>query len=326
VEIINNVEPAVVSITSMTAPVQSFWNMPVEGGQSSGSGVIFHKDDDKVYIVTNYHVIENATEVSVSIGANNPVAARLVGSDSYADLAVISVAFEDLKNAGIEDVTVAEFGNSDEIQVGEMVLAIGNALGEGNSSTMGLISKNEKEITIPSVDSQGQTKMTTLKVIQTSAAINFGNSGGALIAMDGRVIGINTAKLSPASGVENMGYCIPSNIVKEKIEEFMNRSTKPFLGIMGTTLTEEISVMYNLPEAGVFINSIVEGSSAEKAGLQRTDIITSVNGTPIFTMEQLSKLIGEFKVAETVSISIVREGTTPMTIQATLEKYNDTNF
>ncbi|MDR1067143.1 MAG: trypsin-like peptidase domain-containing protein [Clostridiales bacterium] len=326
VEIVNKVEPAVVSITSITAPVQSFWNLPMERGQSSGSGVIFHKDEDKVYIVTNYHVIENATEVDVSIGENAPISARLVGSDSYADLAVISVALEDLRKAGIEDVAMAEFGDSDQVKVGEIVLAIGNALGEGNTSTMGLISKNEKEITIPSLDGNGQTKMMTLKVIQTSAAINFGNSGGALIAMDGKVVGINTAKLSPASGVENMGYCIPSNIVKDKIEEFMNRSTKPFLGIMGTTITQEISRMYNLPEAGVFVNSIVEGSSAEKAGIQRTDIITSINGSPIFTMEQLSQFIGEFKVGDIVTISVVREGVKPVTIEAKLEQYNDSSF
>ncbi len=319
VDIIQRVEPSVVAITTAEISSQQFFDAPFEQPSGSASGIIFHEDDEKVYIATNQHVINKVNSVKVSIMGSEPVPAKHVGSNANEDLAVISIQKSDLKNAGINQVTVARFGNSDDVQVGDLVLAIGNAFGQGNTATMGMISASEKEI-------QMGDRQTALSVLQTSATINFGNSGGPLVNLDGEIIGINTAKFSPAYGAEGMGFSISSNRAKPIIEGLMNRTGKAFLGISGSTITEEIAAAYGLPELGVFVNAVFADSAAAQANIKRTDIITSINGAAILTVEQLTETIQSYKVGDTLSIGLIRDGKTPMTVQATLTQYNDTDF
>ncbi len=318
VDVVKKVEPSVVAITTLESASANFFGMPSES-TASGTGVIFSEDDDKVFIITNAHVINSASAVKVSIMESDGISAKFVGSDPENDLAVISVLKSNIKEAGIENIVIAEFGDSDKLQIGEFVLAIGNAFGQGNSTTFGIISTKEKEIKV------GESNA-PLKVIQTQATINFGNSGGPLINLNGEVIGINTAKYSPMNGAEGMGYSIGSNRVIPVVDKIMGRTNKPFLGITGATITKEISEMYGFPEAGVYVNSVFENSSASNAGIKNTDIITTINGETMFTMEQLSDYIKQCKVGDTIKMGIIREGKIPMTLNVTLEKYQDLEF
>lgn len=313
--IIKEVKDSVVNIL-IKAKTTDFFNQLYETS-GSGSGIIFKEDTDKVYILTNNHVIDGATSVSISITGTEQVTAILVGKDPQSDLAVISVLKTDLTNAGINSVTVAKFADSDTMEVGEYVLALGNALGEGKTVTQGIISAQNKNINI-----DGKK----LTVIQTDAAINPGNSGGALINTDGEVVGINTAKLS-SSAIEGIGYAIPSNIALSTANELLQNGTvqRPYFGIMGFTINDNFRSMYNLNLEGVFISSVEENSSAADAGLKSTDIIVSYNGETIKTIEDLSAAISASKVNDTVTIGIIRNGVQSMNITATL-KSNASNF
>ncbi len=320
VGVIEKVEPSVVSIVSVSQTTENFFGTQMEQ-PNAGSGIIFKEDDENVYIATNYHVIGGASSVKVSVCKKDVVPAKLVGREPSADLAVIYVSKADLKKVGVDKVTLATFGNSDKTQVGEVVLAIGNALGEGNTATNGIISAKDKEINV-----EGKT----LKVLQTNAAINPGNSGGPLVNMNGEVIGINTAKLArggvSSSAVEGMGYSIPSNVANPIISQFMNQGSRPFLGIMGGDVTEEMAKMYNLPQAGVLVESVVKDSAAELAGVERYDIITSFNDKPVFTWEHLTKAISECKVGDKVKINVLRDGKDSVKLEATLKTNPDNNF
>jgi serine protease Do len=232
-----------------------------------------------------------------------------VGKDSNADLAVISVNNSDILDAGIENVQLATFGDSDELQMGESVIAIGNALGQGNTATAGIVSALQKDVTI-----QGRK----LSVIQTDAAINPGNSGGALVNSKGQVIGINTAKIALDS-VEGIGYSITSNVAKPIIEQLMNSTDTPTLGVYVTAVTEELAEQYNLPTAGVLIQQVIDGGSAQKAGLRAGDVVTAYNGSPVFNSTQLIEAIKASKVGDTATLTIVRDGSTK-TVEVTLEK------
>ncbi len=321
VKLVNKVEPSVVCITTtLKNTYNSFNNM---GDANSGSGIIFYEDKEKVYIVTNSHVVEKAASVQVSVQNSDIVPAMLVGADSEADLAVICISKDNLKNVGIENVVVAKFGDSDKMQVGEIVLAIGNALGEGNITTMGIVSAKEKQINI---------KNKPLTVLQTNAALNPGNSGGPLINMEGEVIGINTAKIAPISefGVmseaEGIGYSITSNKAKPIIEEFMNIMNKPFLGISGYNVDEEVSKMFDISDVGIYVARVIENTSAEKAGIKQGDVITSINGQKVLTMSELSEIIKSHNIGDIIEIEVIRNGKNTITVSATLEEFGSTNF
>jgi serine protease Do len=319
--IVKKVSDAVVSI-NVSAQVQSFFNQ-VQEQQGAGSGIIFSEDTEKVYIATNNHVIEGADKVTISMDDKKQIPAKFVGSDPQSDLAVISVAKEDMSSADVS-YKLADFGDSASLQVGDEVVAIGNAMGEGKTATSGIISGINKQITI-----DGKT----LAVIQTDAAINPGNSGGALANTSGEIIGINTAKWS-SSGVEGMGYSIPSNEAKKIIEDLMTNGSvqKPYLGIQGMSITEQMRDMYNLPSVGVYVAEVTPGGGAEAAGLQASDIIVgyqpvnSEASTKITTLDELSGAISKSKVGDTVTIYIFRR-TIPMELQAVIGDMNsDTNF
>lgn len=308
VNTIKEASQSVVNITT-TSVSRSFFNQTYENS-GSGSGIIYKVQDDKVYIITNNHVVDGATTVSVSITGEEQVSAKLVGQDASSDLAVIYVELQDFIDAGISEVVPAKFGDSEQVEVGEYVFPIGNALGEGKTVTQGIISAQNKEIVIDG---------TKLTVIQTDAAINPGNSGGALINTDGEVIGINTAKLS-SSAIEGIGYAIPANTAITVAEEIIlnGSNEKPYFGIMGFTLTDDIKYTYNIKVDGVFVTEVESGSSADKCGLKSTDIIVGFNGVQISTIEDLSSALSQCKYGDTVEVNIIRSGVQEMSLTATL--------
>ena len=219
-----------------------------------------------------------------------------------------------MNNAGIKDITVAKFANSDNVEVGDFVFPIGNALGRGKTMTQGMISAQNKQI-----DIDGKN----LTVIQTDAAINPGNSGGALMNSDGEVVGINTAKLS-SSAIEGIGYAIPSNIAIDIADQIINNGyvERPYFGIMGKTITENTKRIYNLNTTGVIVVEVEEDSNAERAGLKAGDIITDFNGQKIETLDDLSGAINKCKPNDTVSFNIIRNGREEMTLNVTLTPSN----
>lgn len=313
VNTINKVTNSIVNISIVTETA-TFFNQVYES-EGAGSGIIYSQDDEKVYIVTNNHVVEDAKKVEISITGDEQVPAKLVGKDASSDLAVISVLKSDLKAAGIEKVDTAVFGDSSSLQVGEYVIAIGNAMGLGKTSTRGIVSAVDKEINI-----DGKK----LTMVQTDAAINPGNSGGALVNTKGEVVGINTAKLS-SSSVEGTGYAIPTNVARSIITSLMESGTvdKPYLGITGYTIDDNFKLMYNINYNGVFVRGVEQGSAAENAGLQATDIITAFNGTPISSIEELSEAISKCKSGDKVNVSIVRNGYEQMSVVVTLANLNE---
>ena len=307
-EIVKAVKPSVVSVSTKTSGVANYWggfNIPYES-EGAGSGVIFYSDDSRVAIATNNHVIENANTIYVTFEDDISIPAKVIGTRSESDLAVLTVSWSDLNDAGIEQVTTAVFGDSDALEVGSEVIAIGNAMGMGLSATDGIISMKEQTI---SVDGNA------LGVLQTSAAINSGNSGGALVNASGEVIGINTAKYNSAM-VEGMGYAIPSNYIIPIVEELLTVGTqpKPYIGITGTNITEETAPMYKLP-VGALILEIVEGSPAEKAGLQVGDVITQFAGKTVMDMNTLVEMVNEVQIGSTVDIYVIRDGDTGVELQ-----------
>lgn len=312
---IASVENAVVNISIKTQSY-TFFNQVYES-EGAGSGIIYKIDGDKVFIVTNNHVIDGASSVTISVTGEEQINAKLVGKDSAADIAVISVSKKEMEAAGVKNVTAAKFSNSEAVEVGESVIAIGNALGRGKTATLGIISAQNKEINI-----DGKT----FTVIQTDAAINPGNSGGALVNTSGEVIGINTAKLSD-SDVEGTGYAIPSNTAADIANQLMTNGTtsKAYLGISGSTIDESFQMMYGINTQGVYISKIEQGSAAEKAGLQASDIITAVDGTKITNIDELSKIISSHKANDKIKLSVLRNGMTPVEITATLADANS-NF
>ncbi len=314
VKVIDSVKNSVVNI-SIKAQSAADWFGQVYESEGSGSGVIYKVDGDTIYIVTNNHVVEDANSVAISITGNEQVNAKLVGKDATSDLAVISVSKKDLAAAGVNDVTAAKFGSSDNMEVGENVIAIGNALGQGKTSTLGIISAQNKEINI-----DGKK----LTVIQTDAAINPGNSGGALINTAGEVIGINTAKLS-SSAIEGIGYAIPMSAAQSIIDTLMQNGTvdKPYLGISGYTIDDSFERIYGIDIPGIFVYSIESGSAAEKAGLQVSDIITAIDGNKVTDVDALSKAISSHKSGDSIQLTIVRDGMKEMTITAVLQNQNE---
>lgn len=314
-EIVKSVKPSVVSVSTKISGMTNYWgafSIPYES-EGAGSGVIFYSDDSRVAIATNNHVIENANTIYVTFEGDISVPAKVIGTRSESDLAVITVSWKDLNNAGIEQVTTAVFGDSDALEVGSEVIAIGNAMGMGLSATDGIISMKGQTINVDGNE---------LGVLQTSAAINSGNSGGALVNASGEVIGINTAKYNSAM-VEGMGYAIPSNYITPIVEELLTTGTqpKPYIGITGTNITEETAPMYKLP-VGALVLEIVEGSPAADAGLQVGDVITQFNGQTVMDMDSLVELVGKAKIGSTVDMYVIRDGNTGVELQIRIEDKN----
>ncbi len=296
------VEPSVVAVSSSFQTEQQTY--PGIPGETVGnaSGIIFKEDARNVYIATNDHVVRGAATVNVRFtGGVRPVSAVQVGMNREADLAVISVSKRELLMSGVKGIVLASFGDSDLMEMGDTVIAIGNVMGEGNIATQGIISATEKIIPV-----EGRK----LTVLQTDAAINFGSSGGALFNTGGEVIGINSAKLTiyPAEG---MGFSISSNIALPILNDLMTTPSKPSLGIYGADLTPTLAAeleIKDVPFAGVYVESIIPGTGAEGAGILAGDIITGFNGEPVFTMAQLKETIRRCAVGETVEVNIIRGG------------------
>ncbi len=294
-DMVKLVEPSVVKVSSafQTGTGVPFFSGNVSEEQQeeigNASGIIFREDRNLVYIATNYHVVGGAARVNVIISDGEPVSAKQVGMNREADLAVISVSKRDLRNAGVTEIVLATFGDSDYMEVGDSVIAIGNALGEGNISTGGIISAKEKVIPV-----EGRN----LTVLQTDAAI---------INMNGEVIGINSAKLY-SYAVEGMGYSISSNIAVPILEDLMQTPSKPSIGIYGATITTEQAAELGIPPMGVYVDSIIPGTGAENAGILPGDVITGFNGDPVIIMEHLIESISRCKVGDTVEVKILRGG------------------
>lgn len=318
--IAKNAMPSIVSITNMSVQeVQSFFGGTQQQESTSvGSGIIIGQTDSELLILTNNHVVEGNEKLTVSFVDNESVEANVKGTDSTKDLAVVAVKISDVKDSTMDEIAVATMGDSSKLEVGEQVVAIGNALGYGQSVTSGIVSATERTLD----GYEGGT------LIQTDAAINPGNSGGALLSANGEVIGINSVKYSDTS-VEGIGYAIPINtaapiindlITKEKVDE----SDSAYLGIVGVDVTDDVAKTYNMP-SGVYVAQVTGGSAAEQAGIQKGDIITEFDGKQIGSMEELSSTMEYYKAGTTVDVKIERSTNgeyQEQTISVTLGKKN----
>jgi serine protease Do len=301
-DIVEQTMPATVAITSTMNQTINFWGQDygqeVSGG---GSGIIIGKTDKELLIATNNHVVADATKILVTFIDDSTAEATIKGRNSSADLAVISIDVSKLEKDTLDKIKVAKIGNSDDIKVGQMAIAIGNALGYGQTVTVGYISAKEREITVDTGN--------TLEVLQTDAAINPGNSGGALINIKGEVIGINSAKLAKTN-VEGMGYAIPISKAFPIVDELMNREVltdneKGYLGVYPQDVNEEYAKAYNWP-VGAYVSKLVDGGAAEKAGIYQGDIITAVNGATVKTGDELRETVTSYRYGTTVKITLMR--------------------
>lgn len=299
--IAEEVMPSVVSITNLSVQqVQSFFGgIQEQESKSVGSGIIISQNDSELLIITNNHVVEGNETLTVSFVDEESVEAQVKGTDAAKDLAVIAVQTKEIKDTTMDQIKVAALGNSDQLQVGESVIAIGNALGYGQSVTSGIVSATGREL--DGIDE---------KLIQTDAAINPGNSGGALLNANGEVVGINTAKVATDT-VEGMGYAIPISSVSDIIENLMNQETKTKvseaeqgqLGIQGVDVTADSSEMYNMP-TGVYVSEVIAGGGAKKAGITKGSVITGINGTSIDGMQASKEQLQYYRAGETVKITV----------------------
>jgi len=305
--------PSVVSITNKgVQEIRSWFGTYQQETSGSGSGIIIGENETELLIVTNYHVVSDSKELSVYFSfeeeaeEQNVISAKIKGYDSQKDLAVISVALSDIPNDVKSKISIATIGDSSKLKVGEQVVAIGNALGYGQSTTTGIVSALNREVSVSGANGE----VITNKLIQTDAAINPGNSGGALINMRGEVIGINSVKLA-SQEVEGMGYAIPITAVESIIGDLMNKETRDkvdaekagYLGVNVISVTTEASQMYDLP-VGVYVKSVVEGSAAEKAGIKAGDVIIKVDGSSVASAEELVESLTYYEAGEIVEIVI----------------------
>lgn len=307
-EVVQRVGPAVVTVINKLQTQPSPWGWPQESPQASGSGVLV---DPRGYIITNYHVVEGAAELNVIFHDGTSKPARLVGHDyPFSDLAVIQVEGE--------GYPYAVLGNSDDILVGETVVAIGSALGDfRNTVTTGVVSGLGRTLKVAEdVSMEG--------MIQTDAAINHGNSGGPLVNLRGEVIGINTAIIrgSTLSGdvAEGLGFAIPSNTVRYVVEQLIARGkvVRPYLGIRSTTVSRSLAAYYGLPvDHGVYVNEVIPGTPAAQAGIRRGDIITAIGGLTIDEDHPLINVLAHFETGQQVQVELNRDGRT-MQVEVTL--------
>lgn len=305
VEVAEEVMPAMVSIVNSYTVTSNFWGQTYsEQEAASGSGIIVSKTDSELLIVSNNHVVEGAEKLEVTFIDGAVAEAHIKGLDSDMDLAIIAVSLEDIPEETMNAITVATLGNSDDLKLGEPVIAIGNALGYGQSVTDGIVSALNREITMD----DGSTG----NFIQTNAAINPGNSGGALLNVNGEVIGINTSKIG-GTAIEGMGYAIPITSASPIIADLMERQTRNkvaeeemgYIGISLQEVTPQISAMYNWPQ-GIYILDVEEDSAAEAAGLMVNDIITKFDGQKINSYEELQNILQYFAAGDTTDITVMR--------------------
>lgn len=296
--------PSLVAINdTMTVEQNNFFGMPqTYQAQSSGSGIIVGQNDTELLIATNNHVVSGATDMKVTFTDSTQVAAAVKGTDSATDLAIIAVKLSDIPSDTMSKIKVATLGNSDNVKVGQQVIAIGNALGYGQSLTVGYISALDLEIT----DENGIQHT----YIQTDAAINPGNSGGALLDLNGNVIGINAAK-NASTEVEGMGFAIPiskaqeilNNLMTKKTREAVDESAQGYLGIQGTNIDANASKEYGMP-VGIYVYKIVEGGAAANSDLKEKDIITKFDGQSVTNMEELKQMLTYYEGGSTVSLTV----------------------
>ena len=344
-EIVSEALPSIVSITTKSVQeVQNYFGMygmygyapqqqeqEVEG---SGSGIIVGKNDDELLIATNYHVVEGADTLSVAFTDGNAVEASVKGFDEERDLAVVSVSLDDVEDDTMDAISIANIGSSDDLKVGEQVVAIGNALGYGQSVTTGIVSaKNRRMDSDNNTVTDGSDDSSDgVNLIQTDAAINPGNSGGALLNMEGEVVGINSAKLA-STEVEGMGYAIAISDVTDILQNLMNETSRDklddsehgVLGIEGSSVSSEAVQMYGIP-AGVFVKEVTEGGAADKAGLKANSVITEFNGKTVSSIDQLIEYLSYYETDEEVELTVqVPHGTSykEETVKVTLDENTD---
>lgn len=344
-EIVSEALPSIVSITTKSVQeVQNYFGMygmygyapqqqeqEVEG---SGSGIIVGKNDDELLIATNYHVVEGADTLSVAFIDGNAVEASVKGFDEERDLAVVSVSLDDVEDDTMDAISIANIGSSDDLKVGEQVVAIGNALGYGQSVTTGIVSaKNRRMDSDNNTVTDGSDDSSDgVNLIQTDAAINPGNSGGALLNMEGEVVGINSAKLA-STEVEGMGYAIAISDVTDILQNLMNETSRDklddsehgVLGIKGSSVSSEAVQMYGIP-AGVFVKEVTEGGAADKAGLKANSVITEFNGKTVSSINQLIEYLSYYEPDEEVELTVqVPHGTSykEETVKVTLDENTD---
>ena len=344
-EIASEALPPIVSITTKSVQeVQNYFGMygmygyapqqqeqEVEG---SGSGIIVGKNDDELLIATNYHVVEGADTLSVAFTDGNAVEASVKGFDEERDLAVVSVSLDDVEDDTMDAISIANIGSSDDLKVGEQVVAIGNALGYGQSVTTGIVSaKNRRMDSDNNTVTDGSDDSSDgVNLIQTDAAINPGNSGGALLNMEGEVVGINSAKLA-STEVEGMGYAIAISDVTDILQNLMNETSRDklddsehgVLGIKGSSVSSEAVQMYGIP-AGVFVKGVTEGGAADKAGLKANSVITEFNGKTVSSINQLIEYLSYYEPDEEVELTVqVPHGTSykEETVKVTLDENTD---
>ena len=300
-DIVENTLPSIVSITNMSVQeVQNFFGgISQQESESAGSGIIISQNDSELLVVTNNHVVEGSDTLTVTFNDGNSVEAQIKGTDSARDLAVVAVPLDKISDDTMNAIKVATLGDSDSLKVGEPAIAIGNALGYGQSVTTGIVSATGR--TIDGFDGE---------YIQTDAAINPGNSGGALLNANGEVIGINSAKIN-SSAVEGMGFAIPISDASDVIQNLMNKETRSkvsdeergYLGIKGYDVSEEGAQMYNMP-TGVYVKEVMSGGGAEKAGLTKGSIIAGFEGSSISGMSSLQEQLQYYKAGEEVTLTV----------------------
>lgn len=321
-DIVESAMPSVVSITTKTIQeVMNYYDYygffgygdgytterEVEG---SGSGIIIGKNEDMLLMATNYHVIEGADTVSVSFVDGSVYEAEIRGTDSHRDLAVVGISLEDIDAETAEQISIIPMGNSDDLKVGEQVVAIGNALGYGQSVTTGIVSAKNRRLdgTTENESESEFDKRRAVNLIQTDAAINPGNSGGALLNMNGELVGINSAKMA-STDVEGMCYAIAITDVAGILENLMNETPREkvedhgVIGITGSTVSAEATQVYGIPE-GVFISEVTEDGPADDAGLKKNMVITSFDGKFISTIDELVALLEYYEVGEEITITV----------------------
>ena len=318
-DIVEETMPSIVSITTKSVEeVQSYYGMFGQYGayspeqrevQGSGSGIIIGKNDTELLIATNYHVVDGAETLSVGFCDSTACEAKVKGYDSEKDLAVVAVSLDDIDSDTMNAISIATIGNSDNLKVGEQVVAIGNALGYGQSVTTGIVSAKNRQLnsddTVGDYDSDSNS---ATNLIQTDAAINPGNSGGALLNMNGEVVGINSAKLA-STAVEGIGYAIAISDVTDTLESLMNEETRDkvdnhgVLGITVQSVDSAVSEAYGVPE-GVLVRDVTEGGAADEAGIEAKSIITKFAGKVVTTKEQLVDFLSYYEPGEDVELTI----------------------
>ena len=314
-EVTKNAMPSVVTISTMSVEeMRSFFGgtqqYEVEG---AGTGVIVGENDSELLIATNNHVVEGATSLSVGFIDESTAEAEVKGTDADNDLAVVSVKLSDISSDTMNQIKIASIGDSDDLELGQQVVAIGNALGYGQSVTSGYVSALNRSLTL--TDENGTTINST-GLIQTDAAINPGNSGGALLNMKGELVGINEAKSSSTpdgSSVDNIGFAIPIDKAEESLKDLMNLPTREkvdasqasYLGIQGGSVTSDVTQLYGIP-SGVIVSEVVENGPADQAGIQKGDVITELDGRSIGNMEQLQDVLQYYASGETVKVTVQR--------------------